>query len=370
MKGLASNLFKYVVIVLLTSLPLVALCSTVMAQENPPAASLIVKMVQGLSAEEQLAVIERNGGVPKPSIPQLNMHVVEVPEADVEVVMERYKNDPAVASVELNQTRKVEGIPNDALLSDQWALPKIGWDQVYGNDVMPAGTAKVAILDTGIDAAHPDLAGVVLPGMSAFDANGNGMTDPNGHGTWLAGIVAAQTNNSEGVAGVAYAGVQVMPVQVIGVSGEGQDGDILKGAMWAVENGADVILMGFSNPGFSPALQDAIDYAWENDVILVAAVGNDSLAEPTYPAGDRGVMGVSATDDTDAPASFSNSSLAVFRPLRGRTSRAQLWRRTAMFPPAAHRLQPRSWPAWLVSCGPPIRCLRTGCDCWPSCAQR
>ena len=70
--------------------------------------------------------------------------------------------------------------------------------------------------------------------------------------------------------------------------------------------------MGFSNPGFSQALQDAIDYAWENDVVLVAAVGNDALGDPTYPAGDRGVMGVSATDDADALADFSNSGLAVF----------------------------------------------------------
>ena len=113
MKGLASNLFEYAAVVLLTSLPLVAFSSTVIAQENPPAASLIVKMVKGLPAEEQLAVIQRDGGIPKSSIPQLRIYVVEVPEADVEAVMEKYRNDPAVASVELNQTRKVEGVPND-----------------------------------------------------------------------------------------------------------------------------------------------------------------------------------------------------------------------------------------------------------------
>ncbi len=313
MKGLASNLFKYVVVILLTSLPILGFCSTAMAQENPPAASLIVKMVRGLSAEEQLAVIERNGGVLKSSIPQLRMYVVEVPEADVEAVMERYGNDPAVASVELNQTRKVEGVPSDAMLGDQWALPKIGWDTVYGNEVMPAGTAKIAILDTGIDASHPDLVNMVVPGHSLLISGSDGTTDPNGHGTWLAGIVAAQTNNLEGIAGIAYAGVQVMPVQVIGANGEGQDADIVQGVIWAVDNGADVILMGFSNPGFSQALQDAIDYAWENDVVLVAAVGNDALGDPTYPAGDRGVMGVSATDESDAfAAGLSNFGLAVF----------------------------------------------------------
>src|SRR5207247_3862468 len=95
------------------------------------------------------------------------------------------------------------------------ALPisQIGWDQVFGT-VAPAGTATVALLDTGVDAFHSDLAGKVVPGTSILDGS-NGMTDPSGHGTWLAGIIAAQTDNVpvEGIAGGAYRGVTVMPVQ-------------------------------------------------------------------------------------------------------------------------------------------------------------
>src|SRR5947208_5973682 len=140
------------------------------------------------------------------------------------------------------------------------------------------------------------------------------MTDPSGHGTWLAGIIAAQTDNVpvEGVAGVAYAGVTVMPVTVLNVAGEGQDSDIITGVIWAADPGADVILMAFSNPGFSPNLQDAIDYAWSKGAVLVAAVGNDAISDPTFPAGARGVLGVSATDPTDTLASFSNRGQAVF----------------------------------------------------------
>src|SRR5207249_2145918 len=78
------------------------------------------------------------------------------------------------------------------------------------------------------------------------------------------------------------------------------------------DHGADVILMAFSNPGFSPNLQDAIDYAWSKSAVLVAAVGNDAVSDPTFPAGARGVMGVSATDPTDTLASFSNRGQAVF----------------------------------------------------------
>src|SRR3989442_1081746 len=140
------------------------------------------------------------------------------------------------------------------------------------------------------------------------------MTDPSGHGTWLAGIIAAQTDNVpvEGIAGVAYAGVTVMPVTVLNVAGEGQDSDIIAGVIWAADHGAAVILMAFSNPGFSPNLQDAIDYAWSKGAVLVAAVGNNAVSDPTFPAGARGGVGGSATDPTDTLASFSNRGPAVF----------------------------------------------------------
>ena len=133
-----------------------------------------------------------------------------------------------------------------------------------------------------------------------------GTTDPNGHGTEMAGIVAAATDNGKGIAGVGYAGVKVMPVTVLGADGTGQDSDVIAGVVWAVDHNADVILMSFSNPGFSPSLQDAIDYAWDNNVVVVAATGNDGSSTPTFPAGDRGVVGVSNTDMTDSLAPSSN----------------------------------------------------------------
>lgn len=125
----------------------------------------------------------------------------------------------------------------------------------------PRYFTKVAILDTGVDATHPDLTGVVTAGYSVIDGS-NGLTDENGHGTWLAGIVAARTDNQQGIAGIGYDHVQVMPVKVLSADGLGQDSDIIQGIIWAADNRASVILMAFSNPGFSDALQDAIDYAW------------------------------------------------------------------------------------------------------------
>jgi hypothetical protein len=281
-------------------------------QDAPAPASLLVKLVPGLTPIAQMDVITRNGGMEISSIPALRLHVVEVVAAELAAVTTRYQSDPLVEHVEENRVRISEAIPSDPLYTSQWALAKIQWDSVFGAlDVL--GTATVAILDTGVDALHPDLAGVVVSGISMLDGS-NGMMDPSGHGTWLAGIVAARTDGvpMEGIAGVAFTGVQIVPVTVLNRVGEGRDSDVIAGVMWAADNGADVLLMAFSDPGFSRNLQDAIDYAWSKGAVIVAAAGNTASSDPTFPAGDRGVMGVAATDATDALASFSNAGEAVF----------------------------------------------------------
>src|SRR5204863_2828155 len=114
------------------------------------------------------------------------------------------------------------------------------------------------------------------------------------------------TGNNDGIAGVAYDGVSVMPVKVLGADGTGNDSDIITGLVWVADHGADVALMSFSNPGYSQALQDAVDYAWSHSVVVVAATGNDGVSTPTYPAGDEKVVGVAATDTSDALWSGSN----------------------------------------------------------------
>src|SRR5713101_1509282 len=281
------------------------------AQNTPPAtSSLLVKLVSGLSPAEQGAVIARNGGIEVNSIVALRLHVIEVPAADESTILQKYQADPQVESAEVNKKRRVEGIPSDTLYGTQWALPKIGWDTVYGT-IHPTNTAIVAVLDTGVDPSHPDLQANVDPGTSILDGL-DGLHDPHGHGTWLAGIIAAVTNNNTGIAGVSPDGVRIMPVTVLDANGLGQDSDVIAGVIWAADHHADVILMGFSNAGFSPLLQDAIDYAWSKGVVLVAAAGNDGVNTPTFPAGDRSVVGVSATDPSDRLAPSSNSGQDTF----------------------------------------------------------
>ncbi len=284
--------------------------SYAMAEEPSVTTSLMVKMVAGLSQEERAEVIAGNGGVETSSIPALRLHVIEVPTDQLSTTMQNYRDDPRVVSVEENKERKAEGDPSDTDYGSQWALPKIGWDQAFGT-ITPTGSSIVAILDTGVDSTHTELAGKLITCTSIL--NGSDCTsDPHGHGTWLAGIIAANTDNNNGIAGVGYDGVKIMPVTVLSAGGTGQDSDIIAGVIWAADNGADVILMGFSNPGFSQNLQDAIDYAWSKNVVIVAATGNDGVTTPTYPAGDRGVIGVSATDQSDNFVSFSNYGQDVF----------------------------------------------------------
>ena len=101
-------------------------------------------------------------------------------------------------------------------------------------------------------------------------------------------------------------------MQVLDSNGLGLDSDIVKGVVWAADHHANVILMSFSNPGYSHALQRAINYAWRKGAVVVAATGNDGVSTPTYPAGDAKVVGVAGTDQSDAPWASSNAGLDTF----------------------------------------------------------
>ena len=206
------------------------------AAAQAPTTSLIVKLIAGLTQSQQEAVIARDGGVEVSSIAALRLHVVAVATADLATTLANYQADPQVQSVEINKIRQSETIPSDPFYSSQWALPKIGWDQVFGATT-PAGSARVALLDTGVDASHPELAGKVVPGTSVLDGS-DGMTDPSGHGTSLAGIIAANTDTIpiEGIAAVAYLGVQIVPVTVLNANGEGQDSDVIAGVIWGADH--------------------------------------------------------------------------------------------------------------------------------------
>jgi len=271
---------------------------------------ILVKFKNDKTSADVDAAIASLGGDSVRDLPQIRTRVIAVPPTErASIHAAKFAKHASVEyAAPAVQVAAAAG-PNDPGYAQQWALPKIAWDTAYAN-VPISGTAMIAVLDTGVDALHPDLAGRVLPGKSFF-LGSLPTVDPNGHGTALAGIAAANVNNLIGIAGVAYNDAPVAPVQVLRSDGTGLDSDVVAGVLWAADNGAKVILMGFSSPDFSAALQDAVNYAWSKGAVLVAATGNSGSTSPTYPAGMTNVIGVAATDVSDGVSASSNTGSAV-----------------------------------------------------------
>ncbi|MEH7225801.1 S8 family peptidase [Bacillus sp. JJ1566] len=194
--------------------------------------------------------------------------------------------------------------PNDLLYNDfQWNLRMIdsenGWGISQGSDKV-----KIAIVDTGVDLDHPDLVNRIAGGYNVLKDN-NVPDDDNGHGTHVAGIIASQTNNHEGTAGITWFN-PIMPVKVMGADGYGSTFDIARGIIWATDHGADVINLSLGNYQGSKLLKQAVDYAYRHDVVMVAASGNDNSSQPSYPSAYPQVLSVAAVDLNGDKADFSN----------------------------------------------------------------
>jgi serine protease len=193
--------------------------------------------------------------------------------------------------------------PNDPLFSYQWHLQSIqmpaAWDSATGQQI------TVAIIDTGVAFTAPDLSNTNrLPGYD-FANNDADPTDDQGHGTHVAGTIAQSTNNGVGVAGVAFS-ARLLPVKTLGSNGQGSYDNIIKGIVYAVDQGARVINMSLAGRTGSQALREAVQYAYDRGVVVVAAAGN-SGGRVEFPAAyDEFVIGVGATRFDNTRASYSN----------------------------------------------------------------
>jgi len=241
-----------------------------------------------------------------------------------------------VAWAEPNRWREAYIVPNDPQFGSQWGLTRIGcpeaWDYSTGNPAI-----VVAVIDTGVDLNHPELAPFLIAGQDlvdfppgsipkagwVFEGDFTGVDptaqDEVGHGTHVAGTICCASNNGAGVAGVAW-NVRLMPVKVLArirrtvdgrVSGSGSAANIAAGIRWAVDHGARVLNMSLGGYGDTTVEREAVAYAVSRGAVVVAAMGNDNTNQPSYPAAYPSVIAVAATDSGDRRASFSNTGAHI-----------------------------------------------------------
>jgi subtilisin family serine protease len=265
---------------------------------------LVVRFRPGTPPAEVEAAAARAGGTVADHIEELGFHVIEVPPGETDRAIASLASEPSVESVERDVlVQGLDTIPNDSLWPAQWGLRLIGapraWDATRGSSAI-----VVAVLDTGIDRNHPDLAGAVVAGRDLVN-NDSDASDDEGHGTSAAGVIAARTNNGEGQAGVCWA-CSLMPVKVLAADGTGAMSTVAAGIVWAADHGARVINLSLGGPATTSALASAVNYAARKNIVLIAAAGNSGVDTRFYPAAYSEVVAVAATTESDARYSWSN----------------------------------------------------------------
>jgi thermitase len=255
---------------------------------------------------------------------QLNAttYLVDVSGATLEAAAGAYRADARVAGVGIDSISQLDETPNDPNFGSQWGMAKIqapaAWNRTHGG----GGGGTIAILDSGIDDTHPDFAGKVSHKKN-FTGASSGTADINGHGTHVAGIVGAATNNSQSVAGVAYE-TWFLNGKVADDSGKIPLSSLINGINWATEFGASVINMSLGatgthfyddcDPDFWEdaldigvnELRDALGNAWSHGIVLVGTAGNKGTTFQQWPGSCPNVLSVANTDEGDNLASDSN----------------------------------------------------------------
>jgi subtilisin family serine protease len=265
---------------------------------------LVVGFEEAASSAAVSAAVEAADATITDSVPAIDASVVEVPDGQTNEAIAALEAAPAVEYVEPEVLLQASDIsPNDSLWSQQWGPKRIrapaAWEATRGS----AGVV-VAVVDTGVDVAHPDLAGALLPGRD-FVNNDSNADDDNGHGTAAAGVIAARTNNVVGEAGVCW-NCSILPVKVLDANGWGTTSAIAAGIVWAVDQGADVINLSLGGTGTTSVLADAVAHAASQGVVVIAAAGNNGNATRFYPAAYPEVISVAGTDSSDQRYDWSN----------------------------------------------------------------
>jgi len=262
------------------------------------------------------------------TIPRINVLKMKVPENySVKDMMYVMKQHQYVEYAEPDYVAYALVTPNDNFFNYQYALYNSG--QYIGPPGSPQGQSSadikatqaweetkgteetiIAVVDSGIDLLHPDLENKIENSGRDFVNGDFEASDDEGHGTFVAGITAAETNNNEGIAGVAW-NCKLLPVKVLDEIGEGYYSWIIEGIIWAVDHDASVVNLSLGGPVESYSLENALQYANQNDVVIAAAAGNDG-GSVVYPAAyDEYCLAVASTDYNDNRVGWSNTGSEV-----------------------------------------------------------
>lgn len=252
-------------------------------------------------------------------------------DKDLDEAVKKLSSVESVTEVSPNYFRFAFVTPNDPMFSIEWGLAKINCPDAWNRNT-GSPSVVVAVVDTGIDLDHPDLRANLVPGFDAVDLVGvtprpgwrfegdfltrdNDPQDEVGHGTHVAGTIAALTNNATGVAGVTW-NCKLMPVKVLArmvrnsdgaVTGTGTGVDIAAGIRYAADHGAHIINMSLGGPNDTFVERDAVSYAVGKGCTVIAAMGNDDISSPSYPAAYPDVVAVGAINQSEQRVSKANT---------------------------------------------------------------
>ncbi|MHB0856354.1 MAG: S8 family serine peptidase [Anaerolineae bacterium] len=286
----------------------------VAAQQSvaPTGPGVLVRRVADVSPEAFAATLHEAGFAEAQGLLAPQWWRVSVSEGQtVDQVLATIRTLPGVEVAEEDQRVMLAGEPNDAQYAqEQWGPQKaqapLAWDTTLGSE-----DVWIAVVDTGIDYEHEDRPANLWLGYD-FANNDDDPRDDNAHGTHVAGIAAARTNNDVGVAGMC-SGCGVMPIKVLDANGSGSQSAIANGIRQAADAGEHfgkrmVINLSLGG-GYSRVIEEAVGYALSKGALIVAAAGNSGAGGASYPAALDGVLSVSATDGADHPARFSQYGL-------------------------------------------------------------
>jgi serine protease len=270
---------------------------------------IIIKFRPGIAAQAKTALGKACGGSELRTFYRDHFRVLSLPAgAKMQAVLALLARHPSIEYAEPNYRVRAFSTPDDESYPLQWNFQLINmeaaWDTSTGSNVV------VAVLDSGISPYGNDGFGDrLLNGYNAF-LNREGLwQDFHSHGTHVAGTIGQETNNGTGVAGIAHS-ARLLPVKALNRYGYGSNATLAAGIRWAVDNGADIINMSLGSSRGGRALQEAVTYAHEQGVVLVAATGNDASADNltpvSYPAAYEQVIAVGAVDSLKNRAYYSN----------------------------------------------------------------